>query len=477
MGHRSAGGLKRRRRGVDPTGVSEVRLAEIVAALSHALDLTDGQPEGHAGRTCLIGMRLAAALGVDEHDQAALYHALLLKDSGCSSSAARLSSLFGADDIALKRTGKLVDWTRPREALAYVYRGLDGGSALDRARRTLEVALDLAKNDGLVDARCERGAQIVHELGFPPAAAEAVRALDEHWDGRGRPRRLKGEEIPLLARIACLGQTADVFLLMRGRDAARDMVRGRRGRWFDPRVADAFLGIGDDDPLWDALDNAADPVVVARHDPHLQADRAPDEERIDAIAEAFAQVVDAKSSHTPNHSLRVSEFAQAIGRQMGYDEDHLRMLRRAGLLHDIGKLGISTAVLDKPGRLTDDEFREIQMHPVYGERILQQVSAFAPIAFLAGAHHERLDGRGYPRGLRAADLTTDARIITVADVYEALTADRPYREGMPTLKALGVMVEQAGTAFDPQVLAALGDALHGIPPDAIPVPVPRVAAA
>jgi HD-GYP domain-containing protein (c-di-GMP phosphodiesterase class II) len=440
--------------------VEHVNLSEVVAALSHALDLTEGQPEGHAGRTCLLGVRLAEDLGMHRDDVAALYHALLLKDSGCSSSAVRLSSLFGTDDIALKREGKLVDWTRPAEALPYMARGLQIRNPFTRARRTLQVALDLARNDGLVDARCERGARIVRELGFPPASAEAVRAIDEHWDGRGKPRGLRGEEIPPLARVACLAQTAEVFVTAAGRDAARATVRRRRGRWFDPAVADAFLAIGDGDPLWEHLLEAHHPGVVAARE------RTPlvvptDDVRIDRIADAFAQVIDAKSSFTARHSRSVGEYAVAIGRAMGDDATALRDLRRAALLHDIGKLGVSTAILEKPGALTARERQEVMLHPMYTVQILSRVRVFGDIACSAGAHHERLDGTGYHQGLRGDEIDRMARILAVADVHDALTADRPYRAGMPVARALQVMRREAGTGLCPEVLDAHEAVLAG----------------
>lgn len=432
--------------------MSDRTLAEIVAALSHALDLTEGQPVGHAGRTCLLGLRLAHDLGVDTADCSALYYALLLKDSGCSSSAARISSLFGRDDLAIKRDGKLVDWTAPRETLGYIARNVSG-SPLARARDTVRIAIELARNDGIVDARCERGARIVHDLGFPPGAADAVRCLDEHWDGKGKPRGLEGTDIPRLARIACLAQTADVFLTAQGRDGARAMVRDRCGSWFDPAVCDAFLAIPERDPLWQELARAHDPSTVADHTPGTTD--PPAEDRIDLIAEAFAQVIDAKSSYTFQHSVRVAEFAVAIAGVVGLDRNEIRDLRRAALLHDIGKLGVSTAILDKPGRLTDDEFSRIREHPRHTEEILQRVSLFHEIAPIAAAHHERLDGRGYHRGLAAGQIPLGARILAVADVYEALTADRPYRAGMVSDAALAILRDGAGSAFDPVLVDAM----------------------
>lgn len=432
----------------------ESSLSEIVAALSHALDLTEGQPRGHAGRTCLIGMRIGDAMGISAPDRSALYYALLLKDSGCSSSAVRMATLFGADDIALKRAGKLVDWTRPTKAVSYVARGVGANSPVERARRTIRVALEISRRDGLVDARCERGAQILLSLGFPAAAADAVRALDEHWDGHGKPQGLRGEDIPLLARIACIAQTAEVFVTARGVTAARRMVRKRRGRWFDPAVCDAFLAIADADPLWGQLADDVTPASIAAVEPDGQR-TIPSLERIDLLAEAFAQVIDAKSSFTFRHSEGVARIAVDIGRQFGMDASALRRLRWAGLLHDIGKLGVSSAILEKPGRLSAAETAEIRLHPLYTEQILSQVRAFDEIALSAAAHHERLDGRGYHRGLVGDEIPVDGRILAVADVYEALTADRPYRSGLTAAQARAVMRADVGAAFCPHAFAAL----------------------
>ncbi len=440
-------------------GADQVRQSEVIAALSHALDMTEGHPVGQAERTCLIGMRLAHELQLAADDRYALYYALLLKDVGCSSSAARMCELFGTDDIALKTHGKLVDWTKPVQVARYASQHVPPGGRIARAQRTLSVLRSLvAEGKAIVETRCDRGAAIVRSLGFPDASADAVWALDEYWDGRGQPTGMAGEEIPLLARIACLSQTAEVFFATHGLAAAQEMVRERSGRWFDPKVAEAFLAIGPGDTLW--ADLVSDDVagLVLKLEP---ADRVLvlDAAGIDTICEAFADVIDAKSPFTARHSRGVATYAGLIGSTLGFADEDLRELHRAGMLHDIGKLGIPNTILDKPAKLTDDEFARMRLHPAYTETILAGIPAFAGFAAVAAAHHERLDGRGYHRGVPAGDLPVSARALAVADVFEALTADRPYRGPMDPDEALAICRRDAGRHLDPTCVDALAAAI------------------
>jgi HD-GYP domain-containing protein (c-di-GMP phosphodiesterase class II) len=424
-------------------GGSELRRSEVIAALSHALDMTEGHPVGQAERSCLIGMRIAHELRLGAEERYALYYALLLKDVGCSSSAARMCQLFGTDDIALKTDGKLVDWTKPAQVARYASQHVAGGR-IARAQRTLSVLRALvAEGREIVETRCDRGAAIIRGLGFPEASAEAVRALDEYWDGRGQPFGLSGEEIPLLARIACLSQTAEVFFATHGIAAMHEMVRERRGRWFDPALADVVLAIGAGDRLWRDLARDDVPAQVLALEP---ADRVQvlDDAGLDRICEAFADVIDAKSPFTARHSRGVAAYAGAIGEQLGFRPADRRDLHRAGLLHDIGKLGIPNTILDKPAKLTDEEFARMRQHPAFTEQILAGIPAFAGIAAVAAAHHERLDGRGYHRGVPAGDLPVAARALAVADVFEALTAERPYRSPMEPDEALAMARRDAG---------------------------------
>ena len=424
-------------------GRSELRQSEVIAALSHALDMTEGHPLGQAERSCLIGMRIARELQLGAEQRYALYYALLLKDVGCSSSAARMCQLFGSDDIALKTHGKLVDWTKPAQVVRYTSQHVPGGR-IARAQRTLSVLRSLvAEGKEIVETRCDRGAAIIRSLGFPDASAEAVRALDEYWDGRGQPFGLAGDDIPLLARIACLSQTAEVLFAAHGVAAAYEMVRERRGRWFDPRVADVVLAIGPDDGLWSDLARDDVPAQVLALEP---ADRVQvlDDAGLDRICESFADVIDAKSPFTARHSRGVAAYAGAIADELGFGPAERRELHRAGLLHDIGKLGIPNTILDKPAKLTDEEFARMRQHPAFTQAILAGIPAFADIAVIAAAHHERLDGRGYHRGVPAGDLPVSARALAAADVFEALTADRPYRSPMEPDEALALARRDPG---------------------------------
>jgi HD-GYP domain-containing protein (c-di-GMP phosphodiesterase class II) len=407
----------------------------------------------------MIGMEIAGRLGLGPAVRRDLFYALLLKDAGCSSSAARMAELFGTADGPLKRDLSLVDWTRRGESIRFVARTVSpGASSLARAGRLLRALRSVAREaDQLSEARCDRGARIVAMLGFPPPAAAGVRSLDEHWDGSGRPDHLQGEAIPLISRIACISQTAEVFMSADGPEAALGVVRGRRGTWFDPRVADAFLSIAPDDALWTRMADDGVLEVLGDLEPS-EGVATTDDAGLDRVAEAFASVIDAKSPYTARHSVGVATYAVAIGEGLGFDPPRLRSLRRAALLHDIGKLGVSNLILDKPGALTGEEVAEVRRHPLYTEQILSRITAFADIAEAAAAHHERLDGRGYHRGVGGDRLTLEARILAVADVYEALTADRPYRRPLGREVALGILWKDAGAAFDPLCVAVLRDA-------------------
>jgi HD-GYP domain-containing protein (c-di-GMP phosphodiesterase class II) len=433
-----------------------LKLSEVISALSYALDITQGQPKGHAARSCVLGMRIATELRLSADESTALFYALLLKDLGCSSNAAKMCYLFGSDDRQTKRAGKTVNWTSLLASLGYIARNVaTGGSWINKLNHFVRVATGgQTAARKLIELRCDRGAKIARNLEFPELTAAAIRCLDEHWDGTGHPQGLRAQQIPLLARILSIAQTAEVFLSEHGLEEACKIVNERDGTWFDPELARIFLSLKNDTAFWDSF-NGSDPASLASDFEPPDANLVADEARLDRIAEGFSQVIDAKSPWTHRHSEGVARISVGIAEVMGFAPDDVRYIRRAALVHDVGKLGISNLILDKPARLTAEEMAEMRLHTLYTHQILSRVNGFRDLADLAASHHEQLDGKGYHRGLDASQLSTPARILAVADIFEALTAQRPYRQDLSSEEVSAIMSKKVGAAICPAVYEAL----------------------
>ncbi|MCK6396471.1 HD-GYP domain-containing protein [Zoogloea sp.] len=439
-----------------------LKLSELIGALSHALDITEGQPEGHCVRCCWIGMHVGRAMGLSDEALWELYYTLLLKDLGCSSNAARICELYLTDDLSFKHDFKSVDGSLPK-VLKFVigHTGL-GASLSDRFKTIAHIFRngdDIAQE--LIETRCTRGASISRQLRFSEAVAMGIHGLDEHWDGSGRPAKLAGEAIPIFSRIALLAQVVDVFNVSGGMDAACREVEDRSGSWFDPAVVAAFRRVAESAEFWEKLaEPGLDGAVFALEPGRFVVPL--DEDYLDEIAAAFGQVVDSKSPYTAGHSSRVALYTDRIAEALGIDPARRRWLRRGALLHDMGKLGVSNAILDKPGKLDGDEWAAVQRHALYTESILSRIDAFEELARVSGAHHERLDGKGYPRGLQGEAISLETRIITTADIFDAITAERPYRGAVPVAKTLEIMGEEVGRAIDARCFDALKQIVGGL---------------
>ena len=436
---------------------SKLRLSEIISALSYALDLTEGQPMGHSVRACMIGMRLAQQVGISVDEQADLYYALLLKDAGCSSNASRLYHILNADDIRAKGDLKTKDWTRVGwESLHYALTHVATGMPfLQRMQRLFQVAQTQQQDScALVKIRCERGSYIAKQLGFSEAVSAGIYNLDEHWNGRGYPDGLRKNEIPLFSRIANLAQTLDVFFNAYGPEAAVQAARKRSGRWFDPDLVKAAASLANSGALWTGLDDENLVRKVTALEPENRQMTAT-QDSIDKICMAFAEVIDAKSPFTYRHSNGVAETAVEIGQWLGMNSKSLKLLRRAALLHDIGKLSVPNSVLEKPAKLTSDEWTVVKAHPYYTFEILNKIPGFERLSQDAAAHHEKLDGSGYWRGWGSEQLSRFARILAVADIFDALHAKRPYRDGMPLEKVFQMLRNDAPRALDLPCVEAL----------------------
>ena len=362
-----------------------------------------------------------------------------------------MAALFAADDRAAKATSKLVDWTDPRAAFMWSLRTVAPGPGCAAASRCCEGIRDEGDvTRKFMEARCDRGAEIARMLFLSEQTAAAIRSLDEHWDGRGMPDGLRGEEIPLAARILCLAQTVEVFHAAGGVKAARAMAKRRRGRWFDPRSVDAFLRFCGDREFWAALEA---PDVSEWEPPDLAL--AGDDARLDRIAEAFARVIDAKSPFTARHSERVAEIADGIAAVLGFDADERRICDAPACCTTSASSRSPTA--SSTSRTSSPTRSSARSRPIRCTRCASSsaLRASPTLADLAANHHEKLDGSGYPRSLDAADLDLPMRVLAVADVYEALTADRPYRGPLPVEEALAIIDRDVPRKLDADVRGAL----------------------
>ena len=441
-------------------GNRRARLAELVAALSLGVDLGFGQPMEHVLRQCLIALRLAEGAGLDEPGRMAVYYTALLVNVGCHADAHEQAKWFG-DDITLK-SGKYVhELGSVRGALAAMRLVGAGNPPLHRFRVGLEFAFSGHRQlDGMISQHARLAQTLAEQLGLPAAVRESVGAAYEQWDGRGWPGVLKAGAIPVAARIAQLAEFVEVAHRVGGAAAATALARRRAGRQFDPDLAallcgraEEILGGLDAVPAWPTVIAAEPALAVKLSDGQL-----------DAALTAIANFVDLKSPFTLGHSVAVSELAEEAGRRLGLPPDQMLMLRRAGLVHGFGRLGVSNSIWDRPGPLSAGEWERVRMYPYLTERMLHQSAALAPLGDIAVQHRERLDGSGYPRGLSGGAISMLARVLGAADAYASMLEPRPRRPARAAGEAAAELRAEVraglldGTAVD-AVLEAAGHRL------------------
>jgi HD-GYP domain-containing protein (c-di-GMP phosphodiesterase class II) len=403
----------------------QVRTAEVVGALSIATDLGTGQPLEHALRSAVLAVRLGQLAGVSEQDLADAYYVALLHAAGCTSNGHEATQLFG-EDIEHRAAFFLIDTANRTEVLAF-YKAYVGPGRSPEVRETMiEAALsnpDRARES--FAAMCEVAQRFSGWLGLGAEVHAALEFVFARWDGRGLPG-VAGETIPLPMRLLHVARDISLFLSAAGPDEARTVIENRTGAAYDPELAelatknlDALLDGLDDTRMWDqALETEPAPVRRISGD------------RIDAAFGAFAAIAGLKSPWLRKHASGVAELAEAAAWRLGLDADAVALVRRGALAQDLGRVGVSNAIWEKPGPLGFGEWERVRLHPHFTERAFAQSPALAPIGVLAGAHLERLDGSGYPRGTRGQALEPTVRVLAAADSYGAMREARPYRAAL-----------------------------------------------
>lgn len=402
-----------------------VRLAEVIASLSLTTDLATGQALEHGLRRALLAVWLGEDLGLSDGELSNVYYVALLGAVGCTIEGAALSAYF-KDEIAFGEQLVLVDRTRPIKVATFFFGKIgEGDPPPRRARKVVSAALAGPTESQII---CRDVAMQVGEmLDLGPAIREALGQCHEQWDGRfpGGPRRLKGEEISLPARIFILAHDVEIFNRVGGVEAAVAIARQRAGRIYDPELAERFCAAAEShlrrlqsEVIWEAV-LAAEPEPVRLLSP----------QDLDGMTETIANFVDMRSQYTLRHSPRVASLSETAARKLGLSGTEAIAVRQAGLLHDLGRAGVPVVMWNKTVPLTGAEWERMQSHPALTELVLARSRALGPLGTLSGLHHERLDGSGY-RGVRASFLPVAARILAVADAYQSKIEPRPHRQAL-----------------------------------------------
>jgi len=436
-----------------PAARPDVRLAELLGVLSLAADLGMGQPMEHVLRQCLISMRLAQQLGLAEADREVVYYASLLAWVGCHVDAYEQAKWFG-DDTALKTDFRHADFGAAAARPLFMLRHLGTGRPVtERARLGMTFLGDGRRAaEAMLENHWLAADRLAERLGLPQRVRDSVEQTFERWDGKGVPKGAKGEEILVTSRLVALADVVEVFHREGGTGAAVTVARQRRGTQFDPQVVDVFIGQAA--ALFAGLDHASSWDAVIGAEPSLGVRLA--EADVDAALEAIADFADVKSPYTIGHSRGVADLAGKAARVLGLGEAAATLVRRAGLVHDLGRLGVPNTIWDKTGPLSHAETERVRLHPYLTERMLVCSPALAPLAAVAVQHHERLDGSGYPRGLSGGALSPEGRVLAAADFYHSRTEPRPHRPACPAAEAAaGLQAEARAGRIDSGAAAAV----------------------
>ena len=411
-------------KGVGKLPGSGVRLSQLLAAVSLGTDLGMGQPMEHVLRQSVIALQLAGRLRLPPEEREVVYYSSLLAWVGCHVDAYEQAKWFG-DDLALKREIRFIDEGRALDLATFLLRNLGAGRpAVTKARLAATLAVEGRRViDEIEDNHWRTVDGLMERLGLSETVRVSVAQTFERWDGKGDPEGVAGDDLLVATRLVNLADVVEVFHHAAGVEAAVAVARERSGTQFDPAIVELFCKSAEE--IFAELEAVTNWDALMASEPAL--DRELSEDEFDEALASIADFVDLKSPYTLGHSAGVAELAGGAGTDYGLPAEEVRTLRRAALLHDLGRLGVSNAIWDATARLTASEMERVRMHPYLTERMLASTPTLASLASLAGQHHERMDGSGYPRGLAGDSIPPAARILGAADFYRGKLEPRPHR--------------------------------------------------
>jgi HD-GYP domain-containing protein (c-di-GMP phosphodiesterase class II) len=436
---------------VERAGDSQLRLPELIAALSLGIDLGLGQPTEHLLRTCLAATRLAERIDAPPSEREAVYYVALFSSVGCTWDAGELAEWFG-DDNAFRSSLYSIDMAGLPLFGFMLRRAGAGGSLAHRAR--MVAALFAEGNKGAAESmasHCDVAATLAERLGLGPSLHQPLSQLFARWDGKGQPQ-IRGEDIVLSVRLVQLAEIVEAHRSTSGLEEALAVARERAGGQFDPSLVaelerhadDVFAGL-DSETTWDEVIAAEPTTSTPLRD-----------EELDEAFTVVADFADLKSPYFRGHSRGVAALAADAAGRLGLPEGDAKAVRRAALLHDLGRTGVPNTIWDKAGALTESERERVRLHSYYTERALARPAALARLGAIAAAHHERQDGSGYHRGLPGPSLAPASRVLAAADAYHAMTEARPHRPAFePPAAADELRREARAGGFDADVVEAV----------------------
>lgn len=437
-----------------------ISLPQVLSGLSAALDLAAANPLGHSLRTCIIGMKLAKRIGLNPKQFEDLFYALLLKDLGTTGETSESLQFRQEAGLEANLLWKAGFRGMPRRRALSAVRSLQQADPSWRGLRNLvysSFAMKAQRWQRASDNKLHVKSRL-QDLNLNPGIAEIIEYVGARWDGKGHPRTTPRRGIPLLSQIVKISQMLDILRTIYGGKKAIEIVHKRCKGWFDPGLIAAATLTFHSENKWAEISSTHSIENVTCHFPEMDEKKLDDKD-LDRICQAFANIVDSHAHNTAGHSVGVALLCERMAEQLNLPEERTRTLRRAAWLHDLGLLSVKISVLDKAAPLNDIEQKMVQKAPLITYSILAGIPGFHDVATIAAAHHERLDGTGYPFNLTASSLSLPARILAVADVAEALAAARSYRPRLNNQEIYEVMNSLTPHALDATCVLALREPL------------------